>query len=150
MDCTVCHSMESYFESLQDSNLLAYAHAEEGLACLDCHDVEAVEQVHEEAVPGAPIRAKTVDMESCFDCHVANEHTSYEQVIGRTTDYVINGEEINPHDPHVGLEEAPLECRYCHQMHDESPLVEGCYNCHHERTFESCATCHTELRTQTE
>ena len=142
MDCTVCHVMDTYFELLQDSNLLAYAHAEEGLACLDCHEVEAVEQVHEEAVPGTRIRGKTVEMEVCFDCHLANEHTSYEQVIGRTEEYTVDDEMINPHDPHAGLEEPQLECRYCHQMHKQSPLISGCYSCHHEGTFESCSTCH--------
>ncbi len=143
MDCTVCHSMESYFESLQDSTLLAYAHAEEGLECLDCHEVEAVEEVHEQAVAGRPIIARKFGMGFCFDCHVANEHTRYEEVIERTRDYTVDDEKINPHDPHAGLEEPDqLECSYCHQMHEESPLIEGCYTCHHQGTFESCSTCH--------
>jgi nitrate/TMAO reductase-like tetraheme cytochrome c subunit len=143
MDCAVCHSMDPYFESLQDSNLLAYAHAEEGLACLDCHDVEEVELVHEEAVPGARISGKKVEMEACFECHVANEHTSYEQVIGRTQDYTVDDEKINPHDPHAGLEEQDqFQCSLCHRMHEESLLVNGCYGCHHEGTFENCSTCH--------
>jgi len=147
MDCTSCHVMDAYFESLQDSDLLAYAHAEEGLSCLDCHDVEAVAQVHEEATAGRPIKAKTVDMEFCLDCHVANEHTSHEQVIERTTDYVIGDQNINPHDPHTGLESdqydlGPYECSTCHQMHEESPLINGCYSCHHARTLQSCSECH--------
>jgi hypothetical protein len=148
MDCSVCHVMDPYFDSLEDSTLLASAHAQEGLECLDCHEVEALEQVHEEAVAGKPIKARTVDMQFCFDCHVPNEHTSYEQVIARTTDYVINEQNINPHDPHAGLESGeqdlgPYECTYCHQMHKTSPLINGCYNnCHHKRTFESCSACH--------
>jgi cytochrome c nitrite reductase small subunit len=143
MDCSVCHVMDPYFASLQDSNLLASAHAEEGLACLDCHEVGEVEQVHEEAVPGTAIRAKTVEMEFCFDCHVPNEHTSYEQVIARTTDYVIDDQNINPHDPHPGSEEVgQLQCSYCHKMHNESPLIKGCYSCHHSGTLESCIDCH--------
>jgi cytochrome c nitrite reductase small subunit len=143
MDCAVCHSMDPYSESLQDSNLLAYAHAEEGLACLDCHDVEEVELVHEEAVPGARISGKKVEMEACFECHVANEHTSYEQVIGRTQDYTVDDEKINPHDPHAGLEKQDqFQCSLCHRMHEESLLINGCYGCHHEGTFESCSECH--------
>ena len=98
MDCAVCHVMVPYMESLEDSNLLAYAHVQEGLECLDCHEVEALEQLHEEAVPGKPIKARTVDMQFCFDCHVANEHTSYEEVIERTKGYVIDDQNINPHD----------------------------------------------------
>jgi cytochrome c nitrite reductase small subunit len=148
MDCTSCHVMDAYFQSLEDSNLLGYAHGEEGLSCLDCHDVEAVEQVHEEATAGRPIEAKTVDMQFCLDCHVANEHTSYEQVIERTTDYVIGDQNINPHDPHAGTQSSeydlgPYECRTCHKMHEESPLINDCYYaCHHTGTFESCSDCH--------
>ena len=142
MDCTVCHVMDTYFESLQDGNLLASAHAEEGLACLDCHELEAVEEVHEEAVAGKPIRGRTVEMDFCFDCHVANEHTSYAEIIERTEEYTVDDEKINPHDPHAGLEQPEVECYYCHQMHEESRLINGCYSCHHEGTFESCSTCH--------
>ncbi|HJX38664.1 MAG TPA: ammonia-forming cytochrome c nitrite reductase subunit c552 [Anaerolineae bacterium] len=152
MDCSACHVMDPYFASLQDTNLLAYAHAQQGLECLDCHEVEAVEQVHEEAVAGTPIITGTVEMQFCFDCHVANEHTSYEQIIERTkdfTDYRIP-QKINPHDPHVGLESdqddlGPYECTDCHQMHWESPLVNTCYTCHHTNNIESCSTangCH--------
>jgi cytochrome c nitrite reductase small subunit len=150
MDCSVCHVMDPYLDSLQDPDLLAYAHAQEGLECLDCHDdLEELEQVHEEAVPGRPIRKLTFEMEFCFDCHVANEHTSYDQVIARTADYFIDGENINPHDPHQGLESAkydlgPYECATCHKTHTASPLIEGCYTCHHQRNFESCSTCHFE------
>ena len=141
-DCALCHLVPNV-ESLEDPNLLAYDHAQQGLACGDCHDdLEALEQVHEYAVPGGPVSALSVEMEFCLDCHVANEHTSYEQVIERTEDYTIDDEKINPHDPHVGLEEPQLDCRYCHQMHEESRLINGCYVCHHEYTFESCSTCH--------
>jgi len=143
MDCTACHVMDPYFASLQDTNLLAYAHAQEGLECLDCHnDLEALGQAHEGAVPGAPVKALRVEMQFCFDCHVANEHTSYEQVIELTADYTIEDQRINPHDPHPGLEVPLTECRYCHRMHEESPLIEGCYSCHHKHTFQSCSECH--------
>ncbi len=143
MDCTACHVMEPYLESLDDTNLLAYAHAEEGLECLDCHEEEAVEQVHEEAVPGKTIKARTVEMEFCFDCHVENEHTSYEEVIERTAEYVIDDQNINPHDPHAGVEDMdPVECASCHQMHDESSLIDGCYSCHHSGTLQNCSECH--------
>jgi cytochrome c nitrite reductase small subunit len=147
MDCTACHVMDPYLESLEDPDLLAYAHAEEGLSCLDCHDEEELRQIHEEAVPGKPIRARTVDNEFCFDCHVENEHTSYEQLIERTKDYVLDGQQINPHDPHAGLESTeynlgPYECYRCHQMHEEYPPIEGCYDCHHQRNFENCSACH--------
>jgi cytochrome c nitrite reductase small subunit len=143
MDCTACHVMDPYFDSLQDSNRLAYAHAQEGLECLDCHEVEGVKQVHEQAVAGNRIKGKTVEMQFCFDCHVANEHTSYAQIIELTADYVIDDQNINPHDPHPGVEDMePIECSRCHQMHEESPLTNGCYGCHHSGTLANCSTCH--------
>ena len=140
--------MVPYVESLQDTSLLAYPHAQEGLACLDCHELEAVEQVHEEAVAGKPIKRRTVEMEFCFDCHVPNEHTSYEQVIGRTTDYTVSAITVNPHDPHPGLQSdqddlGPYECNSCHEMHTLSPLIGYCRGCHHAVPLESCrAECH--------
>jgi hypothetical protein len=148
MDCATCHVMASYTESLQDATLLAYAHAQEGLVCLDCHEQAVSEQVHEVAKAGTTqLQWRRVPMESCFDCHVPNEHTSYEEVIERTKDYSIDDEEINPHDPHAGVEgsdQEQLECYYCHKMHKESLGINGCYSCHHEFTFESCSTagCH--------
>jgi len=142
MDCTTCHSMASYVGSLEDSNLLAYAHAQEGLECEDCHEQEAIKQTHEEIVPGTRVRALRVANEFCFDCHVDNEHTSYDQVIGRTTDYVIDGQTINPHDPHPGTGVPQLGCGECHKMHEESQPVKGCYSCHHEGTIENCGACH--------
>ena len=172
MDCTVCKSMVPYAESLDGTNLLAYAHAEEGLVCLDCHEQEATKQVHEEAVPGKWIKPLKVEMQVCFDCHVENEHNSYAQVIARTTDYtmstavvdnehasyveilerttdfVIEDRNINPHDPHADVEgmSEQYECHLCHQMHEESPLIDGCYSCHHSGSLASCSTigCHEQ------
>jgi cytochrome c nitrite reductase small subunit len=146
MDCSACHVMDPYLASLQDANLLAYAHAQQGLECLDCHDVVELQAVHEQAVAGKPVTERTVTTEFCYDCHVPNEHTSYEQVIGRTTDYAIDDQNINPHDPHAGAEgtSEQYECSQCHQMHEKSPLINGCYSCHHSGTFESCSSssCH--------
>jgi len=146
-DCALCHMVPNV-ESLEDTSLLAYAHVEEGLVCLDCHnDLEALEQVHQYAVPGGPVSALRVETDFCLDCHVANEHTSYEQVIELTADYMIDDQNINPHDPHESLESAeydlgPYECSSCHKMHGGSLLINNCYGCHHEGTFESCSKCH--------
>ena len=146
MDCAVCHVMESYTESLEDANLSAYTHAQEGLVCLDCHELAVLEQVHEVAKAGVTrLKRRRLPMESCFDCHVPNEHTSYEEVMERTKDYTVDGEKINPHDPHAGVEGSELEqleCYGCHKMHRESPGINYCYSCHHERTFENCSVCH--------
>jgi nitrate/TMAO reductase-like tetraheme cytochrome c subunit len=144
MDCTTCHSMEPYVQSLEDSNLLAYTHVQEGLECEDCHEQEAIRQTHEEIVPGQRVSMLTVQNSFCFDCHVDNEHASYEQVIERTMDYTVDGQQINPHDPHANVKgmSEQYECTRCHQMHKESPLIQGCYSCHHSGTLESCTACH--------
>jgi cytochrome c nitrite reductase small subunit len=145
MDCSVCHVMDPYVESLEDTSVLAYAHAQEGLECLDCHEEDALEETHEEAEADRPVKQLTVEMAFCFDCHVENDHTSYEEVAERTEGYMIGEEEINPHDPHVATDGVdPLECSSCHQMHEESALAEGCYSCHHTETFVSCSSCHAE------
>lgn len=148
MDCTVCHLMASYVASMDDASLGAHAHAQEGLKCLDCHDLEAVTQVHQQARPTPRIQPRTVTMDQCFGCHTDNEHTSYEQVIARTEGYTIRGEAINPHaitvDPGNRFDahnsEALVECSSCHKIHKPSPGIEYCYHCHHERNFdEGCS-----------
>ena len=146
MDCAYCHVMASYTESLEDATLLASVHAQEELVCLDCHEQAVLEQVHEEAKPGAPrLKQRRFPDESCFGCHVPNEHTSYEEVLEITKDYTVDDEKINPHDPHAGVEgseQEQLECYRCHKMHKQSPGINYCYGCHHERTFENCSECH--------
>lgn len=148
MDCTVCHSMVSYVESLENTSLEAYVHAQEGLDCLDCHDLEATREVHQKAKPSPRIQPRIVKMDQCFGCHVDNQHTSYEQVIARTEGYTIRGETINPHaipvDPANRFDahntDMQVECSSCHKMHKPSPGIEYCYHCHHERNFdEGCS-----------
>jgi len=131
----------SYEASLKNPDLLGYVHAQEGLECLDCHTWQA-EQVDAEAVAEGSTAKRMTKMDACFNCHVDNEHTSYDQVIGRTTDYVIDGQTINPHDPHPGTGVPQLGCGECHKMHEESQPVKGCYSCHHEGTIENCGACH--------
>jgi hypothetical protein len=125
--------------SMQDPDLLAYAHAQEGLACLDCHRWES-RQVPEEPVAEEAVAQRMTAMDFCVDCHVDNEHTSYDQVIERTTDYMIDGQNINPHDAHAEtMEVEEIACYTCHRMHGESPLINGCYSCHHDGTFKNCS-----------
>ena len=151
MDCAYCHVMASYTESLQDATLLAYAHAQEGLICLDCHELAVLEQVHEVANAGTTeLKQREFSNEFCFDCHVPNEHTSYEEIIERTEDYTVDDEKVNPHaitvdpanpnDPHDSGE-GEIECFNCHKMHKESPGINYCYGCHHAGVL-SCGGCH--------
>ncbi len=134
MDCTTCHVMTSYVGSLQDATLLAYAHAQEGLACLDCHELAVLEQIHEGANPDTTeLKERKFPMDSCFACH-----TSYPALIELTEDYIApEGEKVNPHHSHRG----EVECYHCHNVHRESPGINYCYSCHHERVLE-CYTCH--------
>jgi len=149
MDCGgACHTMEPYVDSLQDADLLAYAHAQEGLVCQDCHEAAVLEEVHEGTTDPnvTELKPRMFPDEFCFDCHVPNEHTSYEEIVARTEDYTVNDEKVNPHDPHAGVERSDIEqteCSRCHQMHKESRGINYCYNaCHHERNFENCNACH--------
>jgi hypothetical protein len=122
-DCALCHE-DPQVESLENPDLLAYAHAQEGLACGDCHnDVDALTEAHVGAVPGAPVGQLKVEMEFCFGCHVTTTHTSYDAVIELTADWE---EEVgaNPHDSHYG----EMECRICHHNHRESE--DYCAQCH--------------------
>lgn len=145
-DCATCHTMTPYANSLKDTNLLASAHAKQGLACKDCHtDQQALQQAHEKAVPGQEVKPLQVDNQVCFGCHVTNQHTNWEQVIQRTADYVIDGKKINPHNPHpAGADVEELQCFVCHSMHEQSPLITGCYGCHHVQDFRKCGECHAE------
>jgi hypothetical protein len=140
----------TYEASLQNPDLLAYAHYQEGLECLDCHKWETGQISAAAMAEGSAVQSLT-KMDFCLDCHVDNEHTSYEQVAGRTTDYVLDGENINPHDPHPDDPQVEaIPCDTCHKMHSESLLSEGCYAswCHHDRIFESCSSgsgCHSAV-----
>ena len=46
VDCAVCHVMQSYVDSLQDSSLMVYVHSQKGFVCLDCHDQQVLAEVH--------------------------------------------------------------------------------------------------------
>lgn len=151
MDCTSCKSMTPYVESLENQELSAGVHAAEGLVCIDCHEQDELETTHLEAKPGTRVRALKVSDEFCLGCHVENEHSSYEQVIERTKDFVTEGQNVNPHDPHPeGMSEQyqvydrQFDCSQCHKMHQQLLPIEGCYTCHHERTVEKCSDCHKQ------
>ncbi len=144
MDCATCHSMSKQAQSLQDPNMLAYTHSQQGVKCVDCHtDQTALQQAHDNAVAGKPIKAVKINMDVCFGCHIANQHTSYDQIIERTKDYAVDQQNINPHNPHLPEAQlAQLECTMCHTVHEPAPLINACYGCHHERNFEPCSSCH--------
>jgi cytochrome c nitrite reductase small subunit len=135
--CAECHIIQPYLESWQGSDLEARDHAAEGVACLDCHEA-TLDDVRDDLTAylqggfSVPLEELKYPTEDCLGCHLENEHTSYEEVIQRTQDYVIDGRMINPHAPHVGVEgvESEYECYNCHKMHRESTGLDFCYDCH--------------------
>lgn len=142
--------MDPYIASWNGSDSQVQAHAEVDVVCLDCLKPTIEQQVHEAAkcVTGQfeePLVARTFGDEFCLQCH---EHGSYAELIERTTDYTVDDEEINPHDPHPGVDESvvkQIECWNCHKMPRESPAMNYWHEeCHHEYTFEGCggADCH--------
>ena len=149
-DCSSCHA-PSYAESMQDPTMLAYAHvkAQANLTCLDCHEVEALTELHKGVgTDTSKLKQKKYPDTFCLDCHVANQHSSYEQIIERTKDYTSDaGEKANPHNPHEGSESMASQqfpCSDCHRVHKTSPLIKHCYGCHHAENLEPCKACHAE------
>ena len=123
--CATCHIMDPYLDSLQTPGFGAQVHAEEGLACLDCHEPTIQQQMDELAVYlqgdyEVPLKDLKYRMEDCLACH---EHGDYEEIIEMTADLE---EELgaNPHASHYG----EMECRLCHKMHGESD--DYCAQCH--------------------
>lgn len=103
----------------------------------------------------APASAPTVGKseDDCLDCH-----GPFDKLIAATTNYVASsGEKISPHRyvPHNSklVKDIP-DCSHCHTAHSLSSLpakgsidlskvsVEWCFECHHEKTFQSCKDCH--------
>lgn len=154
MDCTACKVMGKYQKSLEDPEASMSVHAQEGLTCLDCHEQDKLEQVHEAAVPTNRIKARRFGNELCFGCHLENKHKNYEQLAERTADFVApSGEQVNPHAMTVDESDvkAPhesgkgqVQCYECHTLHKGEPTLDYCYGCHHTMTFQVCSRCHLE------
>ena len=173
---TAAGYISPYEASMSNPDLLAYPHAQEGLECMDCH-VKA-EEVPAKFTADGVAEERMTGMDVCFDCHVDNEHTSYEQVIERTKDYVmlatfqadedtasnedmasqedcagavqviLEERNVNPHDAHPDRAAVgDLECQGCHRIHEQSPLIDACYSCHHNGTLLSCSLsdCHPDM-----
>lgn len=119
--CSNCHIMEPYYESWNDSNLLAHQHAvsENKLECHDCHEPKLSTQIEEgyKFVTGNyqdPLEKREYSRDFCLKCH------DWESVKA-ATDFG----DSNPHDSHKGEQ----ECNACHNMHRQSEVM--CAECHH-------------------
>lgn len=115
MDCSTCHVMVPYLESVRDANLLVYVHAKKGLTCLDCHELAVLQQVHKRYTPNTTsLQERKFPTDFCLRCH-----GSYKKVLQLT-----EGLDPNPHDSHYG----EMRCGACHKMHRPSEYF--CARCH--------------------
>jgi hypothetical protein len=89
----------------------------------------------------------------CLDCH-----GPFEKLVNSATNHVApSGEKVAPHRyvPHDSkLEKDIPECSHCHTAHPLSPeptkgsidksklSVTWCFECHHNKDFQSCKDCH--------
>lgn len=123
--CGLCHIMQPYLASWNGSEFLANAHAQQGVACLDCHEATVQQQVAELVayVTGdyeTPLKERKFSKEFCLACH---EHETYAQ-LAEMTAHLEEEVGANPHDSHYG----ELQCRLCHKVHRASE--DYCANCH--------------------
>lgn len=126
IDCAICHVMQPYVASMQDSSLMVHVHAQKGFGCLNCHEQGVLVEVHRSADSTATsINERKFPKESCLKCH-----GSYANLIALTKDSteltVIADEAVNPHDTHLG----EVDCYYCHKMHKKFKPINYCYDCH--------------------
>lgn len=117
--CNSCHIMKPYYDSWQDSSLLAKKHADADVNCHDCHTPSISTQMEEgvKYITGnyqTPLEKREFPKQLCLDCH--DDFAA----IQAKTDF----EESNPHDSHNGQQ----ECNLCHSMHHESKVM--CAQCH--------------------
>ncbi|GAJ20390.1 unnamed protein product, partial [marine sediment metagenome] len=133
--------MAAYVESLSESSLTAYAHAQDEVTCLDCHDITVLRQLYLQLDPDAnELEGRNMSKLSkdlCLSCHESSE------LIELTKDSNLpEFKGINPHI-HVADEDKLLRCSSCHKMHKEESInINYCYSCHHAGVLVSCSECH--------
>jgi cytochrome c nitrite reductase small subunit len=135
--CATCHVLDSYVETQYDTNMEVGMHTVRGIGCVDCHELDLEQQLHETVsylsqdyrLPFIRVR---YEMDTCFKCH---EHGSYDQIAWRTTDLGVTDAQAGGHiaNPHQPPHYSNLECNSCHRMHTPSTLL--CWECH-EYQFE--------------
>lgn len=134
-----CHSpMDYYVETYQsdDVGMMAALHADEGYACLDCHDAVLTDQITEAMAwvaddyplttteDGEEMLATGEDFATEEFCAKSGCHDMTE-VVENTWGFADNEAEYNPHSSH---QDTALECGDCHKAHEDSVLV--CNECH--------------------
>lgn len=133
---SICHKpMDVYVDTYRsgDMGMLAAAHANANLSCLDCHEAKLTEQITE-------VMAWTSDDFPMTDDGYLNNDTSqfaskenclksgchdWNMVVKGTWGFSGNDEKYNPHSSH---QDGSIECSDCHKSHVKSTLY--CAKCH--------------------
>ena len=113
-----CHIIKPYVDSLGNRSLLASAHAEAGLTCLDCHEQTDETRAYEQKIWDSgefddPLAPREYDADFCLRCH-----DSYEALAAQTQTFAEKYDK-NPHESH--LEE--VDCYECHRVHKPSNFM---------------------------
>jgi hypothetical protein len=132
----ICHNpMDTYVDTWfsGDDSFQVTAHAQEDIACLDCHKTTLTEQIGEAQTwvsgdfkvsqRGYLVSDFSYDEDFCLNgtCH----DVTFDELVGAG-----EGDTWNPHDFHHGAQ----ACSSCHSMHDTSNFY--CAECHEEaRSF---------------
>ena len=127
--CTACHIMKPYYESWQNSSLLANKHSTAGVTCHQCHESSISIQAEEglKFVTGdykTPLDKREFTSEFCLRCHSEAGTGTPKGITFDEATIKTNFGESNPHDSHNG----ELECNTCHSMHQPSKAM--CSECH--------------------
>lgn len=129
----VCHEpMDNYVEGYyQDDTLMAHAHMQEGVTCLQCHEAKIDQQVAE--ARSWATKSYRVDENGNLatvnvtadkgDCATSGCH-NWSDVVAATENW--GGEPgVNPHLSHQG---EAIDCSNCHSAHGASNMY--CNTCH--------------------
>ena len=122
----LCHIMQPYEDAWASSEFEAHAHAQEDVACLDCHEPtiqQQLEEVQKYVTKDfkVPLRERKMPQAKCLSC---KEHDSYPALAETTADW-----KRNPHASHWG----DMECVLCHNQHRANVLY--CTQCHNDLTL---------------
>lgn len=138
---SVCHSpMDYYVETYtaDDPHLGITAHANNDVACLNCHEAELTTQISEVMAWVSDSYPMTDDgtmlatgkefanEEFCArsECH-HTAGTTFDEITNNLWGFSDNDPKYNPHASHQDL---ALECSDCHGIHEANVLV--CNECH--------------------
>ena len=117
--CSPCHVMAPYVEAYEESDLLAHAHAQAQVNCIDCHENGIDDKIQEtvwyvtDDFDDPPLK-RAFPNEMCTKCH-----KDIDQIVAKT-----DFGDANPHNSHLG----DLVCSDCHKMHAKSHAK--CADCH--------------------